>query len=71
MKKLIACGLLVLGAFPAMAADVTIPIDSYKLKNGLRVILSRDNAVPVVTAGTSANVIACGFPSLRRMGIKK
>src|SRR2546426_6620817 len=49
MKKLIACGLLVLGAFPAMAADVSIPIDAYKLKNGLRVILSRDNAVPVVT----------------------
>src|ERR1019366_9560886 len=49
MKKLIACGLLVLGAFPAMAADVAIPIDAYKLKNGLRVILSKDNAVPVVT----------------------
>jgi predicted Zn-dependent peptidase len=49
MKTLIACGLLVLGALPAMAADVTIPIDSYKLKNGLRVILSKDNAVPVVT----------------------
>src|ERR1700680_4264943 len=49
MKTLIACGLLVLGAFRAMAADVTIPIDSYKLKNGLRVILSKDNAVPVVT----------------------
>lgn len=49
MKKLIARGLLVLAAFPAMAADVAIPIDSYKLKNGLRVILSKDNAVPVVT----------------------
>src|SRR5450756_2879239 len=49
MKKLIARGLLVLAAFSAMAADVAIPIDSYKLKNGLRVILSKDNAVPVVT----------------------
>src|SRR5947199_3208604 len=49
MKKLIACGLLVLGAFPVIAADVTIPIDAYKLKNGLRVILSKDSAVPVVT----------------------
>jgi len=28
---------------------VSIPIEKYKLKNGLRVILSKDNAVPVVT----------------------
>src|SRR5437660_1793301 len=33
MKKLIASGLLVLAAFPAMAADVKIQIDAYKLKN--------------------------------------
>src|SRR6266566_1976093 len=56
MKKLIACGLLVLGAFPAMAADVTIPIEQYQLKNGLRVILSKDNAVPVVTVYLIYNV---------------
>ncbi|MDQ6759145.1 MAG: insulinase family protein, partial [Acidobacteriota bacterium] len=31
------------------ASDVTIPVETYKLKNGLRVILSKDNAVPVVT----------------------
>jgi predicted Zn-dependent peptidase len=36
------------GAFLARAADVTIPIEKYQLKNGLRVILSKDNAVPVV-----------------------
>ena len=28
---------------------MSIPIEKYKLKNGLRVILSKDNAVPVVT----------------------
>jgi predicted Zn-dependent peptidase len=28
---------------------VTIPIDKYELKNGLRVVLSQDNAAPVVT----------------------
>lgn len=32
----------------AAAADLTIPIEKYQLKNGLRVVLSRDNAVPVV-----------------------
>ena len=49
MKKSIACCLLVCGAFLAKAADVTIPVEKYQLKNGLRVILSKDNAVPVVT----------------------
>jgi len=31
------------------AADFRIPIERYKLKNGMRVILSPDNSVPVVT----------------------
>lgn len=31
------------------AAQPVIPIEKYSLKNGMRVILSRDNAVPVVT----------------------
>jgi zinc protease len=31
------------------AAEFQIPIEKYKLKNGMRVILSPDNAVPVVT----------------------
>ncbi len=51
MKK-IACGVLVCAAFlaqSARSADVTIPIEQFQLKNGLRVILSKDNAVPVVT----------------------
>jgi zinc protease len=48
MKRLIA-GLLLSGACLAYAADVTIPIEKFTLKNGLRVIFSKDNAVPVVT----------------------
>ena len=48
MKKLICWSLLICGAFVARAAEVTIPIEKYQLKNGLRVILSKDNAVPVV-----------------------
>jgi zinc protease len=48
-RAALAMGLLVSSILPATAADVNIPVESYKLKNGLRVILSRDNAVPVVT----------------------
>ncbi len=48
MKKRIACSLLISGAFLARAAGIAIPIEKYQLKNGLRVILSPDNAVPVV-----------------------
>ncbi len=48
MRKLIACSLLVAGAFMARSAEVSIPIEKYQLANGLRVILSKDNAVPVV-----------------------
>ena len=33
------------------AAQPVIPIDKYTLKNGMRVILSRDNAVPVRGGG--------------------
>src|SRR5215208_8128765 len=40
---------LLFGALLASAAEVTIPIEKYELKNGLRVILSQDNATPVVT----------------------
>ncbi len=49
MKKLLVCSLLLAGAFAARSAEFTIPLEQYQLKNGLRVILSRDNAVPVVT----------------------
>jgi predicted Zn-dependent peptidase len=47
-KAFVPC-LLLLGAVLARAADISVPIDSYKLKNGLRVVLSKDSAVPVVT----------------------
>src|SRR3954452_7770621 len=56
MKKLICWSLLISGAFLARAADVTIPIEKYQLKNGLRVILSQDNAVPVVAVYMIYNV---------------
>jgi zinc protease len=52
MKMRIACGLLLCGALVApiaRSAEITIPIEKYQLKNGLRVVLSKDNAVPVVT----------------------
>ena len=43
LSALAACALVV------PAAEFTVPIEKYELKNGLRVILSRDNAAPVVT----------------------
>jgi zinc protease len=48
MKKLIAY-LLACAALSWGAAEVTIPIEKYELKNGLRVVMSQDNATPVVT----------------------
>ncbi|MBV9266314.1 MAG: insulinase family protein, partial [Acidobacteriaceae bacterium] len=43
---------LVLCAGAAFAAaappSINIPVETYQLKNGLRVILSRDNTLPVV-----------------------
>jgi zinc protease len=44
-----AFALLILFCAVLQAAQPVIPIDKYTLKNGMRVILSRDNAVPVVT----------------------
>jgi len=37
------------GALVARAAEFKIPIEKYTLKNGMRVILSKDDAVPVAT----------------------
>jgi predicted Zn-dependent peptidase len=36
-------------ALPCLAADIRVPFEKYQLKNGLRVILSRDASVPVVS----------------------
>src|ERR1700692_4177173 len=47
MKMLIAMLLFCSVILPA--EQVVIPIEQYKLGNGMRVILSRDNAVPVVS----------------------
>jgi len=49
MKKLAICLLFASVISLARSAEFTIPVESYKLANGLRVILSKDNAVPVVT----------------------
>ena len=50
MKRVaLAFGLLVSSTFTVFGGDINVPVESYKLKNGLRVILSRDNAVPVIT----------------------
>jgi zinc protease len=35
-------------AFGAAESDLHIPFEKYKLKNGMRVVLSRDTAVPVI-----------------------
>src|SRR5262249_52052800 len=40
---------LLAAAWLASGAELNIPIEQYQLKNGLRVIFSQDNAVPVVT----------------------
>jgi len=49
MKKSLTVCLLAAAGVCAHAADISIPIESYKLQNGLRVVLSKDNTVPVVT----------------------
>lgn len=57
MKKLLGLCLLLAAAFPARpAGDISIPVETYKLPNGLRVILSKDNAVPVVSVYLLYNV---------------
>src|SRR5437867_8066211 len=48
--------ILILLCAVIQAAQPVIPIEKYKLKNGLRVILSRDNAVPVVAVYMIYNV---------------
>ncbi len=50
MQKLTGLALSVCAAvcLHAAASDLKIPHEEYKLANGMRVVLSRDNAVPVV-----------------------
>jgi zinc protease len=50
MKPIIFCLLaLCVGALLSEAAGPNIPIEKYTLKNGMRVIFSKDNSVPVVS----------------------
>jgi zinc protease len=55
MTKL-CCALLLCGFSLVRAAEVNVPIEKYELKNGLRVVLSKDNAVPVVAVYIIYNV---------------
>ncbi|MBV9158792.1 MAG: insulinase family protein [Acidobacteriaceae bacterium] len=48
MFKALATLTLCALALPAAPANINIPIEKYKLDNGLRVILSQDNTLPVV-----------------------
>ena len=43
-------------AWLAGGADLKVPFEKYKLKNGMRVILSQDNSVPVVAVYMLYNV---------------
>ena len=43
-------------ALLAHGADLRVPFEKYKLKNGMRVILSQDNSVPVVSVYMLYNV---------------
>jgi len=47
---------LLAAGIPAFAADLNIPIEKYRLKNGMGVILSRDASAPVVTVYVVYNV---------------
>ena len=40
----------------APVAALTIPVDYYKLSNGLRVVLSEDHSVPTATIGIYYNI---------------
>ena len=65
MKNFAICliAAFVLGAIPAMAkesaapvAALNVPVEYYKLGNGLRVVLSEDHSVPVATIGIYYNI---------------
>jgi zinc protease len=45
-----ASAALATAAFAAAESDFHIPFEKYKLQNGMRVVLSRDTAVPVIAA---------------------
>src|SRR5258708_21273706 len=49
MKKMRLALALCAAASIAPGDDIKVPFEKYKLKNGMRVILSQDNSVPVVS----------------------
>jgi len=46
--SIVASAALATAAFAAAESDFHIPFEKYKLQNGMRVVLSRDTAVPVI-----------------------
>ncbi|MCP5110976.1 MAG: insulinase family protein, partial [bacterium] len=49
MKKLFTSLISLLSSVTLLAgADLKIPVERYKLDNGMRVVLSKDSAAPVV-----------------------
>ena len=48
--------LLLVASVAALGADIKVPFEKYTLKNGMRVILSQDNSVPVVAVYMLYNV---------------
>ena len=56
MKRIRLALAVCAAAWLARGADMKVPFEKYKLKNGMRVILSQDNSVPVVTVYMYYNV---------------
>src|SRR5882762_7413967 len=56
MKKIRLALAVFAAAWLARGADTKVPFEKYKLKNGMRVILSQDNSVPVVSVYMLYNV---------------
>lgn len=55
-KRLLIVPFLVLGIIPVTAQQLTVPVDYYKLKNGLKVVLSPDKTAPTVVIGVYYNI---------------
>src|SRR5438067_1433477 len=56
MKSISVPLMICMAVLVAFGADLKVPFEKYKLKNGMRVILSQDNSVPVVTVYMLYNV---------------
>src|SRR5215470_623063 len=56
MRRFLLLLVVLSAAMVALAADIKVPFEKYKLKNGMRVILSQDNSTPVVAVYMLYNV---------------